>query len=62
MLMSAVKDRIVRDPALTIAKSNVKSRVHRRGYMDYVGVKRYGEDGRPSGRGPLRGPVHRRGL
>jgi glutamate dehydrogenase len=49
VLMSAVKDRIVRDPALTIAKSNVRSRVHRRGYMDYVGVKRYGADGRPSG-------------
>ena len=49
VLMSAVKDRIVRDPAITIAKSNVKSRVHRRGYMDYVGVKRYGDDGRPSG-------------
>ncbi|TAJ71360.1 MAG: NAD-glutamate dehydrogenase [Phenylobacterium sp.] len=49
VLMSAVKDRIVRDPAITIAKSNVKSRVHRRGYMDYVGIKRYGEDGRPSG-------------
>jgi glutamate dehydrogenase len=49
VLMSAVKDRIVRDPAVTIAKSNVRSRVHRRGYMDYVGVKRYGADGRPSG-------------
>ena len=49
VLMSAVKDRIVRDPAITIAKSNVKSRVHRRGYMDYIGIKRYGADGRPSG-------------
>lgn len=49
VLMSAVKDRIVRDPAVTIAKSNVKSRVHRRGYMDYIGVKRYGADGRPTG-------------
>jgi glutamate dehydrogenase len=49
VLMAAAQDRIVRDPALTIAKSNVRSRVHRRGYMDYVGVKRYGEDGRPSG-------------
>ena len=49
VLMRQVKDRIVRDPALTIAKSNVKSRVHRRGYMDYVGVKRYGPDGRPRG-------------
>ncbi len=49
VLMRQVKDRIVGDPALTIAKSNVKSRVHRRGYMDYVGIKRYGPDGRPSG-------------
>jgi len=49
VLMRAMKDRIVRDPAVTIAKSNVKSRVHRRGYMDYVGIKRYGDDGRPSG-------------
>ncbi|MDP2260140.1 MAG: NAD-glutamate dehydrogenase [Caulobacter sp.] len=36
-------------PPLTVAKSNLRSRVHRRGYMDYVGVKRYGADGRPSG-------------
>ncbi len=49
VLMRQVKDRIVRDPAITIAKSNVRSRVHRRGYMDYVGIKRYGADGRPSG-------------
>ncbi|WP_293452112.1 NAD-glutamate dehydrogenase [Phenylobacterium sp.] len=49
VLMRQVKDRIIRDPAVTIAKSNVKSRVHRRGYMDYVGIKRYAEDGRPSG-------------
>lgn len=34
---------------ITVAKSNLPSRVHRRGYMDYVGVKRYGADGRPSG-------------
>ncbi|MDZ4372062.1 MAG: NAD-glutamate dehydrogenase, partial [Phenylobacterium sp.] len=49
VLMGAMKDRIVRDPALTIAKSNVKSRVHRRGYMDYVGIKQYGDDGLPKG-------------
>jgi glutamate dehydrogenase len=36
-------------PPLTVAKSNLRSRVHRRGYMDYVGVKRYGADGKPSG-------------
>ncbi len=34
---------------VTVAKANLRSRVHRRAYMDYVGVKRYGEDGRPSG-------------
>jgi glutamate dehydrogenase len=34
---------------LLVAKSNLRSRVHRRTNMDYVGVKRYGPDGRPSG-------------
>ncbi|MBX7249875.1 MAG: NAD-glutamate dehydrogenase [Caulobacteraceae bacterium] len=34
---------------VTVAKANIRSRVHRRGYMDYVGVKRYGADGRPTG-------------
>jgi glutamate dehydrogenase len=36
-------------PPLIVAKSNLKSRVHRRAYMDYVGVRRFGPDGRPSG-------------
>jgi len=49
VLMRQAADRIVRDPALTIAKSNVRSRVHRRGHMDYIGIKRYGADGLPSG-------------
>ncbi|MGZ6019384.1 MAG: NAD-glutamate dehydrogenase domain-containing protein, partial [Phenylobacterium sp.] len=49
ILLADVKDRLLSDPALTIAKSNVKSRVHRRGYMDYVGVKRYDAQGRPCG-------------
>ena len=49
VLMADVKDRLLVDPALTVAKSNVRSRVHRRGYMDYVGVKRYDAEGRPSG-------------
>jgi glutamate dehydrogenase len=49
ILMADVKDRLLADPPLTVAKSNVKSRVHRRGYMDYVGVKRYDAEGRPSG-------------
>jgi glutamate dehydrogenase len=34
---------------VTVAKSNLRSRVHRRAYMDYVGVRRFGRDGKPSG-------------
>ena len=34
---------------VTVAKANIRSRVHRRAYMDYVGVKRYGADGKASG-------------
>ena len=34
---------------LIVAKSNVRSRVHRRTYMDYIGVKRYGPDGKAYG-------------
>ncbi|HEX2817430.1 MAG TPA: NAD-glutamate dehydrogenase [Phenylobacterium sp.] len=49
ILLGKVKDRLLTDPALTVAKSNVRSRVHRRGYMDYVGIKRYGDDDRPIG-------------
>ena len=49
ILLGKVKDRLLTDPALTVAKSNVRSRVHRRGYMDYVGIKRYGDDDRPVG-------------
>ena len=36
------------DP-LIVAKSNLRSRVHRRAYMDYVGVKRYDAQGRATG-------------
>jgi glutamate dehydrogenase len=31
---------------LIITKANVRSRVHRRVHMDYIGVKRYSDDGR----------------
>jgi glutamate dehydrogenase len=34
---------------LVVAKANTVSRVHRRVYLDYVGVKRFGPDGRPVG-------------
>ena len=36
----------LREPSpIIVAKANMKSRVHRRVYMDYIGVKRYREDG-----------------
>jgi glutamate dehydrogenase len=34
---------------LIITKSNVRSRVHRRVYMDYIGLKRFDQDGRVIG-------------
>ncbi|MGE0408623.1 MAG: NAD-glutamate dehydrogenase [Amphiplicatus sp.] len=34
---------------IIVAKANVKSVVHRRAYMDYVGVKTYSIDGKPNG-------------
>jgi glutamate dehydrogenase len=49
LLTSRLRKRLERDPPVSVAKANLRSRVHRRGYMDYVGVKRYGADGRPSG-------------
>ncbi|MCC5982529.1 MAG: NAD-glutamate dehydrogenase [Oceanicaulis sp.] len=39
-------EHFLRAPApVIVAKANIKSRVHRRVYMDYIGVKRYREDG-----------------
>ena len=34
---------------LIVAKANVRSRVHRRAYMDYIGIKTFTEDGEISG-------------
>ncbi|MDO9474892.1 MAG: NAD-glutamate dehydrogenase [Caulobacter sp.] len=49
ILSRTLQSHLESTPPLTVAKSNLRSRVHRRGYMDYVGIKRYGADGRPSG-------------
>jgi glutamate dehydrogenase len=35
----AVRDFLMRPEPLAIAKANLKSRIHRRAYMDYVGIK-----------------------
>ena len=48
-MLSPGARRYLGDAPLVVAKSNLRSRVHRRGYMDYIGVKRYGADGRPYG-------------
>ncbi|PTT09783.1 NAD-glutamate dehydrogenase [Caulobacter sp. HMWF025] len=49
ILSRAVRTHIEIGEPIVVAKSNLRSRVHRRGYMDYVGVRRYGADGKPSG-------------
>jgi len=36
-------------PAVTVSKANLRSRVHRRAHMDYIGVRRYADDGSPVG-------------
>jgi glutamate dehydrogenase len=45
LLTSALKSYLENAEPLVVAKSNLLSRVHRRAYMDYIGVKRYGPDG-----------------
>ncbi len=49
ILSKQLRRHLETDSPLVVAKSNLRSRVHRRGYMDYVGVRRYGADGKPSG-------------
>ncbi|MEM1103116.1 MAG: NAD-glutamate dehydrogenase [Pseudomonadota bacterium] len=45
----AVQDFLQSAEPIIIAKANAQSMVHRRSYMDYVGVKTYHPDGTPSG-------------
>jgi glutamate dehydrogenase len=49
VLTRSMKRQLDLSEPVTVAKANVRSRVHRRAYMDYIGVKRFGPDGRPSG-------------
>ena len=49
VLSVALRRRLEAAEPLVVAKSNLRSRVHRRAYMDYVGVRRYGADGKPAG-------------
>jgi glutamate dehydrogenase len=45
VLTSQLKLYLEHAAPLAVAKSNLRSRVHRRAYMDYIGVKRYGPEG-----------------
>ncbi len=49
VLTAQMKRQMDLSEPVTVAKANLRSRVHRRAYMDYIGVKRYGPDGRPAG-------------
>jgi glutamate dehydrogenase len=45
VLTDKVKAYIEESAPIIVAKSNLRSRVHRRAVMDYIGVKRYGDNG-----------------
>ena len=49
VLSAQLRQQLDSDTPLIVGKSNLRSRVHRRAYMDYVGVRRYGPDGRALG-------------
>jgi len=44
-----IRDFLMRPELLIITKANVRSRIHRRVHMDYIGVKLFDDDGRLSG-------------
>jgi glutamate dehydrogenase len=49
ILTAQLQRQIDLDEPLVVGKANLPSRVHRRVRMDYIGIRRYGPDGRPSG-------------
>ncbi len=49
MLAPAIQEFLNESTPLIVAKSNMRSRVHRRIYMDYIGVKHWREDGQVTG-------------
>ncbi len=49
VLSASLRRRLAVSEPVVVAKSNLRSRVHRRAYMDYVGVRRHGPDGEPVG-------------
>jgi glutamate dehydrogenase len=51
----AIREFLLRPDPLIVTKSNLVSRVHRRAYADYIGVKRYGPRGGLAGEARLIG-------
>jgi glutamate dehydrogenase len=49
VLSADLKFRVETPEPVVVAKANLRSRVLRRTPMDYIGVRRYGPDGRPAG-------------
>ncbi len=49
ILSAALRRELETGAPVVVAKSNLRSRVHRRVYMDYVGVRRFGPGGKPTG-------------
>ena len=49
ILSAQLRRELDRDTPLIVGKSNLRSRIHRRAYMDYVAVRRYGSDGKACG-------------
>ncbi|HEX4742448.1 MAG TPA: NAD-glutamate dehydrogenase [Caulobacteraceae bacterium] len=49
VLSAALREGLAHAGPLVVAKSNMRSLVHRRSQLDYIGVRHYGPDGRPSG-------------
>jgi glutamate dehydrogenase len=49
VLSDQVRRMLTTGEPVVVAKSNLRSRVHRRVHADYIGVRRYGADGKPSG-------------
>ena len=49
ILSAALRRELEIGEPVVVAKSNLRSRVHRRVYMDYVGIRRFGPGGKPSG-------------
>ncbi len=49
VLSAALRRHLETGDPVVVAKSNLRSRVHRRGYMDYVGIRRFGDEKKPTG-------------